>query len=579
MQSKLCLVAASVSALVLGACNDKVLDPQPQSIARDVTNGSIQVDSIVPTISSLNVGDTAVLTPLLTDGTGRTWNGQHTTWSVSDTSVASIYTAGTGTWEGSVGVLRGIKGGTVTVTVTTQFGTTKSMNVQVLETAQSVSGTAIYPGQSIQDKVNSMPGGTTFILKAGTHRMQTVYPKSGDKFTGESGARMSGAKVVTGWYKSGGLWVAANQTQRAQVTNGTCMTGYSMCNYSEDLFINSSMLHRVSSSSQVGSGKWYFDRSASKVYIADDPTNKTVEMSITKQAFAGSASSVNISNLTIEKYASPAQFGAIAGDNAYAWTISNNEIRYNHGVGVKAGDHWQLYSNNIHHNGQMGITGYRVYNVVMQGNELAYNNADGFSPFWEAGATKFVSSHYLIYRSNYVHNNKGKGLWTDIDNIYCTYDGNTITDNDHQGISHEVGYDCVIKNNTVLRNGFQNAGGYAGAGIGIVSSPNVEIYNNTVSGNAHGIVARMYSRGSGAYGYLEIRNLYVHNNYVTMTTGKSGLIQTVNNDGYYTSKGNRFQNNSYHLNGLSTPFYWNDYQRSSSQWKSYGQDVNGSFSY
>jgi hypothetical protein len=53
----------------------------------------------------------------------------------------------------------------------------------------------------------------------------------------------------------------------------------------------------------------------------------------------------------------------------------------------------------------------------------------------------------------------------------------------------------------------------------------------------------------------------------------------VNNDGYYTSKGNRFQNNSYHLNGLSTPFYWNDYQRSSSQWKSYGQDVNGSFSY
>ena len=47
------------------------------------------------------------------------------------------------------------------------------------------SGTTIYPGQSIQQRVDAYPGGTTFYLKAGVHRLQSVVPKSGDSFVGE----------------------------------------------------------------------------------------------------------------------------------------------------------------------------------------------------------------------------------------------------------------------------------------------------------------------------------------------------------------------------------------------------------
>jgi len=47
------------------------------------------------------------------------------------------------------------------------------------------SSTTLYPGQDLQAAVNSNPGGTTFTLKAGVHRLQSITPKGGDKFVGE----------------------------------------------------------------------------------------------------------------------------------------------------------------------------------------------------------------------------------------------------------------------------------------------------------------------------------------------------------------------------------------------------------
>jgi Right handed beta helix region len=54
----------------------------------------------------------------------------------------------------------------------------------------------ILPGQSIQAKVNAYPAGTHFLLKAGTYAKQTVSPKSGDAFVGETGALLTGQGVT-----------------------------------------------------------------------------------------------------------------------------------------------------------------------------------------------------------------------------------------------------------------------------------------------------------------------------------------------------------------------------------------------
>ena len=55
-----------------------------------------------------------------------------------------------------------------------------------------VSGVAVFPGESIQAAVDKHPAGTTFVIKAGVHKRQSVVPKPGNTFVGESGAVLSG---------------------------------------------------------------------------------------------------------------------------------------------------------------------------------------------------------------------------------------------------------------------------------------------------------------------------------------------------------------------------------------------------
>ena len=71
----------------------------------------------------------------------------------------------------------------------TEVGSVATPDLSVSTAASQVT---ISPGQSIQAAVNSHPEGTTFLLKAGVFRNQTVVPKSGDVFIGEKGAVLDG---------------------------------------------------------------------------------------------------------------------------------------------------------------------------------------------------------------------------------------------------------------------------------------------------------------------------------------------------------------------------------------------------
>jgi parallel beta-helix repeat protein len=183
----------------------------------------------------------------------------------------------------------------------------------------------------------------------------------------------------------------------------------------------------------------------------------------------------------------------------------------------------------------------------------------------------------LIARGNFVHHNFGPGLWTDIDNINTLYENNTVEDNEQMGIFHEISYAAVIRNNIVRRNGFGFTAWIWGSGILIAASPNVEVYGNTVEGNAHGIGAVQQNRGSGAFGAHEISNLYVHDNLVSMSQGQTGLVQDIGDTSYFTSRNNRFDRNQYHLGSNAYYFTWMNGSRNETQWKGYGLDVAGSF--
>ena len=101
------------------------------------------------------------------------------------------------------------------------------------------------------------------------------------------------------------------------------------------------------------------DYDANAIWIADDPSARTVEVARTEAAIIGEAESVLVDGFVVEKFANPAQRGAIQALGP-GWRIQNNEIRLNHGHGVFSGSAGgQVVGNHLHHNGQLGLGGER----------------------------------------------------------------------------------------------------------------------------------------------------------------------------------------------------------------------------
>lgn len=517
--------------------------------------------TVSPSGVALAPGSTVQLEAVDADG-----RAVSATWSSGDAAVATV--------DGS-GMLTGVSSGTTAVTA--RAGAHSASTQVTVPSPANPDGNVIAPGEDIQARVDASPAGTRFVLNPGVHRLQQVRPKDGMTFAGEPGAVLSGARLIVAWDRSGSLWSAGGQTQEGAAA-GQCEDGGTACRLPEDLFVDDVPLKRVTSLAAVRSGTWYFDYTADRVYIADDPAGRRVEVSALAWAFGGSATGVTLSGLTIEKYAAPAQQGAVQGTNTSGWTVQDCEIRLNHGIGLRTGNGMRVLRNRVHHNGELGMGGGGT-GVLVEGNEIAWNNYAGFDPAWEAGGSKFVRTRDLVVRNNWVHHNHGHGLWTDIDNIATLYEGNRLEDNDYSGIFHEISYAATIRGNTARRNGFGGAQWVDGAGILVSSSRDVEVYGNTVSGNRNGITALQGDRGSGAYGTHDLANLYVHDNVVELGTGTQGVVENNGSSAVFTSMNVRFAHDSYTLGSVSAPFLWNDRSMSDSGWKGYGMDVDGTFTH
>jgi hypothetical protein len=287
---------------------------------------------------------------------------------------------------------------------------------------------------------------------------------------------------------------------------------------------------------------------------------------------------VTVGGFIIEDFANagPPSSGDAAIKAGANWLITDNEVRDNARIGVRLGGGTVLRRNYVHHNGQYGVVGGFVDDVLWEGNEISYNNTENYG-FGDAGGTKVVKSSNVTFRDNYVHHNNGNGLWADTDNINFTYEGNTVEYNVGSGILHEVSYDAVIRNNTVRYNAAIAEGqsiGY-GSNIQLSVSQNVEIYGNTVEGDTNGIGLHDIDRGTGAYGEYKVANVYVHDNIVKM----KGAAETgLNGDrpaAYASSAHNRFEDNTYYVSNLSGSYWHWGQSRDWPGWTTSGQDPAG----
>jgi hypothetical protein len=498
----------------------------------------------------------------------------------------------------------------------TDSSTPPQVSTQALSISIVASGpqpVQISPGQDVGAIVGANPAGATFAFSPGIYRLSTpINAKNGDVFLGpcttppcaaSDQAVLSGAVLLTSFQQSGSYYYVTGQTQQGKVTvtSDQCETGYEGCIYPEDLYFDNVPLTHVTSLADVVPGTWFFDYSTHTIYFYDNPSGHTVETSVTPAAFAqGPANNVTVQGLTIEKFATPAQTGAVGGAGSgfgvpsagANWIVENNEIRLNHSYAVRINFGWQVLNNYLHDNGNLGVaggvgggnadgSGTTASGILIQGNEIAYNNYAHFSTSFQAGGSKIAVSFSVIFRGNYVHDNEGPGLWADLGSSGILYDNNTIANNTTGGIAHEISYGSVVRNNRLLTNAANMPSQQSwlfGANLLSSTSQGLEAYCNTVEvassgGNAMTILVQQRSTGDNQ---VSSNNYYHHNTVIF--DGNSGIMggawAPASEQTFFVN--NQFDYNSYYMPDLTRQaFAWNGTYNTFAQFQTAGQDVHG----
>ena len=263
--------------------------------------------------------------------------------------------------------------------------------------------------------------------------------------------------------------------------------------------------------------------------------------------------------------------------------VANNEL-YNNGTGVELTSYSELDKNYIHDNRQYGLTGGSSSDILIRNDDSDNNTSNycGGTCRGNAGGSKVVGAaagtYNLTWEGNYVHDNIGVGIWSDINVRTSLYEHNTVVDNSASGILHEISWDAEIRHNTLINNGSRDVGrscGYGGQ-LAVNASTNVEAYGNVVvaSNGANGICGIDGLRTEGAPNSQTLTSFYAHDNAIFLSSGTTGIVGRLS----AASAGSRFANNAYYV---TEPWrsYWawplGDVSGWTT-WHAHGQDIAGS---
>lgn len=434
--------------------------------------------------------------------------------------------------------------------------------------------------QSLESAVAWAPPGASFCIETGLHRMQSAAPKSGQRFFGEPGAVLNGARVLSNFLHAGGVWIAGGQIQ-AGVERGVCARGYEACALSIGVFMDGEPLRQVAGRALLRSGTFFYDRGRRQIVLADSPDGRLVEVSAARYAFHGTADAVVISGLVIEKYFNPAQEGAVHGEGR-GWRVENSELRLNSGAGVSVGSDGAISNCKIHHNGQIGVTA-DGSNILLEANEIWSNNIYGFDSEWDAGGVKITVSSDIVFRNNHVHHNNGPGLWCDERCVNVLFEGNLVEYNQSAGIFFELSSKAVIRRNTLRQNNQAGYGGLWGAEIQIAASEEADIHENIliVRESGRAIMLIDQNRWKVGGGFYKTRGNRVHHNDISfLGTGSVGGVSVpdreAENFGIIEKGGNAFDHNTYRFRGLRPPiFLWDALRMDFAGFRKQGQERNG----
>ncbi|WP_243937932.1 right-handed parallel beta-helix repeat-containing protein [Methylobacterium sp. J-059] len=308
-----------------------------------------------------------------------------------------------------------------------------------------------------------------------------------------------------------------------------------------------------------------------------------------RRAFDGTARDVVIRNLVIRNYTAGNQDAAVYAAHGRGWRVLDNEICCNAGIGVSMGVGTVVSGNSIHHNAQSGYGTAMPGAPIVENNEIAFNNDQKkFDPAFEAGGGKITLSDGAVVRHNWVHDNQGPGIWSDIDNTNYTAEWNLVENNCCGGIFHEISWTAAIRHNVVRNNSGDTCPGWLWcAGIIVAASGATEgavidiAFNTIVSDGAtkgNGIALIQQSRQAGKFGTYLLRNISIHDNTIDVSAGgSSGAVQDTGDLRIFSDRSIRMDRNIYIVGPNRSPFSWANETGGRDLMTAHGQELSGTF--
>ncbi|MBE8517667.1 right-handed parallel beta-helix repeat-containing protein [Amycolatopsis sp. H6(2020)] len=221
-------------------------------------------------------------------------------------------------------------------------------------------------------------------------------------------------------------------------------------------------------------GKDEFDQVAPKdgdVYLGA-PGAVVDGRGVNRAAFTQQARNVQLRGLTVRGFAALQDQGVVNHDSGDGWLIENTTIEDNAGAGLMAGAGQVVRHSCLRNNGQYGLNAYQagdgITGLVLEGNEITGNNTGD----WEAkvpgcgcsGGAKFWAVNGADIHGNWVHDNRGAGLWADTNNNDFLVEGNLFEANDAEALFYETSYNLVLRGNTFRGNTLVQGRAFAARG-------------------------------------------------------------------------------------------------------------------
>ena len=425
---------------------------------------------------------------------------------------------------------------------------------------------------SLQAKIDAAPSGGTVTANPCIYRQEVVINKP-ITLQGQPGSEIRGSDVWTGWRQSGSVYVST-KTVPSLPASGNCEPGYD-CLKPEQVFLNGAPLRQVANGTTPSTGQFSLD-STRHVILRDNPSGKTVEVSVRRKWISGAASNVTIKGFIMKHAANDSAGWAALRNSGYAnWTLQDSSLSHTHGSLVAFGgaSGLKLLRNRMDMAGHMAITSNNAA-LTVSDNNISQSNASHFDPIWTAGAVRTVKMQSVLVENNEVHHNGGNGIWCDGDCYNAIYRGNRVHHNAWCGILFEISHGAKIYDNVLYENGWGRrdpSGGSWQAAIHITNSRNAEIYNNTLAWNKGNISVTRSNRGSTLYN--DVYGNYVHDNSILSKDYASSLAYNAGGrthalawvdkwDGklYASGKNNRGFSNDYYFatseNSTIPRFMW-----------------------